>query len=93
MKQYVLIKDTLKGLWKENPVFRQLLGMCPTLAVTNAAILSTRLCARKLNKNNATLRKKHLWITGKKQNTYGCGMPISVGGTHFKEKLTSRKHP
>ncbi len=38
MKQYVLIKDTLKGLWKENPVFRQLLGMCPTLAVTNAAV-------------------------------------------------------
>lgn len=27
-----------KGLWKENPVFRLLLGMCPTLAVTNAAI-------------------------------------------------------
>ncbi len=38
MKQYVLIKDTLKGLWEENPVFRQLLGMCPTLAVTNAAV-------------------------------------------------------
>ena len=27
-----------KGLWKESPVFRQLLGMCPTLAVTNSAI-------------------------------------------------------
>jgi electron transport complex protein RnfE len=27
-----------KGLWKENPVFRQLLGLCPTLAVTNAVI-------------------------------------------------------
>ena len=24
------------GLWKENPVFRLLLGMCPTLAVTSA---------------------------------------------------------
>ncbi len=24
----------LKGLWEENPVFRLLLGMCPTLAVT-----------------------------------------------------------
>ncbi len=25
----------LKGLWEENPVFVMLLGMCPTLAVTN----------------------------------------------------------
>ncbi|NQV72147.1 electron transport complex subunit RsxE [bacterium] len=27
--------DFLKGLWKENPVFVQVLGMCPVLAVTN----------------------------------------------------------
>lgn len=27
-----------KGLWDENPIFRQLLGLCPTLAVTNAVI-------------------------------------------------------
>lgn len=27
-----------KGLWKENPVFVQLLGLCPSLAVTNSAI-------------------------------------------------------
>jgi len=26
------------GLWKENPVFVMLLGLCPTLAVTNSAI-------------------------------------------------------
>lgn len=31
-------QDFLKGLWQENPIFRQLLGMCPTLAVTNAMI-------------------------------------------------------
>ncbi len=31
------MKDFLKGLWKEHPVFRQLLGMCPTLAVTTSA--------------------------------------------------------
>jgi len=31
------IKDTLlKGIWQGNPVFRLLLGMCPTLAVTAA---------------------------------------------------------
>lgn len=28
----------LKGLWKENPVFVMLLGMCPVLAVTNSVI-------------------------------------------------------
>ena len=33
-----LSAEYLKGLWDENPVFRQLLGMCPTLAVTNAVI-------------------------------------------------------
>ena len=31
-------KEFLKGLWKEHPVFRQLLGMCPTLAVTTSAV-------------------------------------------------------
>ena len=29
--------DFIKGLWRENPVFVQVLGMCPTLAVTNSA--------------------------------------------------------
>ncbi len=28
----------IKGVWKENPVLVQMLGMCPTLAVTNSAI-------------------------------------------------------
>ncbi|WFB34303.1 electron transport complex subunit E [Kiritimatiellota bacterium B12222] len=27
-----------QGLWKDNPVFVMLLGLCPTLAVTNSAI-------------------------------------------------------
>ncbi|HCS48715.1 MAG TPA: electron transport complex subunit RsxE, partial [Candidatus Aminicenantes bacterium] len=27
-----------KGLWSDNPVSRQLLGMCSTLAITNAVI-------------------------------------------------------
>jgi len=30
--------EFLKGLWRENPVFVQVLGMCPVLAVTNSAI-------------------------------------------------------
>jgi len=29
--------EFLKGLWRENPVFVQVLGMCPTLAVSNTA--------------------------------------------------------
>ena len=28
----------LRGLWQQNPVFVQVLGMCPTLAVTNSAV-------------------------------------------------------
>ena len=31
-----LAKTFITGLWEENPVFRLLLGMCPTLAVTAA---------------------------------------------------------
>jgi len=31
-------EEFLKGLWKENPVFVAVLGMCPALAVTNSAI-------------------------------------------------------
>ena len=31
-------EDFAKGLWRENPVFIQLLGLCPALAVTNSAI-------------------------------------------------------
>ncbi|MBW1687047.1 MAG: electron transport complex subunit E [Deltaproteobacteria bacterium] len=31
-------EEAVKGFWKENPVFIQLLGLCPALAVTNSAI-------------------------------------------------------
>lgn len=30
--------EIAKGLWKQNPVLRQLLGLCPTLAVTVSAL-------------------------------------------------------
>lgn len=30
--------EFLKGVWKQNPVFVQVLGMCPVLAVTNTAV-------------------------------------------------------
>ncbi len=33
-----VISELKRGVWTENPVFRQLLGLCPTLAVTNTAI-------------------------------------------------------
>jgi len=32
------IADLTRGLWRENPVFVQVLGMCPTLAVTTKAV-------------------------------------------------------
>lgn len=28
----------MRGLWKENPIFRLLLGLCPTLAVTTSVV-------------------------------------------------------
>ncbi len=31
-------EEFVKGLWRDNPVFVQVLGMCPMLAVTNSAI-------------------------------------------------------
>jgi len=31
-------EELVKGLWRENPIFIQLLGLCPALAVTNSAI-------------------------------------------------------
>lgn len=31
-------EDLTKGLWRENPVFVQVLGMCPVLAVSNTAL-------------------------------------------------------
>jgi electron transport complex protein RnfE len=33
-----LIRQFTKGLWRENAVFRLLLGLCPSLAVTTSAI-------------------------------------------------------
>ena len=33
-------EEFLKGIWKENPVFVAVLGMCPVLAVTNTAVNS-----------------------------------------------------
>jgi electron transport complex protein RnfE len=37
-----------KGLWKENPVFVQVLGMCPMLAVTNTAVNAVAMGAATL---------------------------------------------
>ena len=29
-------EDFVRGIWKENPTFVQMLGMCPTMAITNS---------------------------------------------------------
>ncbi len=36
MSQQTAVDDLIKGLWRENPVLVQVLGLCPTLAVTNS---------------------------------------------------------
>jgi len=38
MKKNESYEDLIKGIWRDNPVFVQVLGMCPMLAVTNSAI-------------------------------------------------------
>ena len=35
MRETTSQQDFLRGIWRENPVLIQLLGLCPTLAVTN----------------------------------------------------------
>jgi len=37
-KQEDTYQEFIKGLWRDNPVFVQVLGMCPMLAVTNSAV-------------------------------------------------------
>ncbi len=65
-------KDTLlAGLWRENPVFRLLLGMCPTLAVTAAVkpaltmggcVIFVLLCSNVIVSLMRHLLKPHLRI-------------------------------
>ena len=38
MKKNESYEEFIKGIWRDNPVFVQVLGMCPMLAVTNSAI-------------------------------------------------------
>ena len=37
-KQSESYEAFIKGIWRDNPVFVQVLGMCPMLAVTNSAV-------------------------------------------------------
>ena len=61
----------LNGILPENPVYRQLLGLCPVLAVTNsmqsamtmaAAVLFVMLCANVITSLIRDLLKPHLRI-------------------------------
>lgn len=38
-------QDLLRGVWKENPVLVQLLGLCPALAVTNTVVNALAMSA------------------------------------------------
>jgi electron transport complex protein RnfE len=38
MKKNQSQEEFIKGVWRDNPVFVQVLGMCPMLAVTNSAV-------------------------------------------------------
>jgi Na+-translocating ferredoxin:NAD+ oxidoreductase subunit E len=64
-------KTMLAGLWRENPVLRLLLGMCPTLAVTAAVkpaftmglcVIFVLLCSNVMVSLMRNLLKPHLRI-------------------------------
>jgi Na+-translocating ferredoxin:NAD+ oxidoreductase subunit E len=38
MKPTTASQDFVRGIWRENPVFVQVLGMCPTMAVTTSVV-------------------------------------------------------
>ena len=45
MRQTTASQDLLRGVWKENPVLVQMLGLCPTLAVTNTVANSIAMAS------------------------------------------------
>ncbi|MEJ2216146.1 MAG: electron transport complex subunit E [Gemmatimonadota bacterium] len=45
MRETTPRQDLLRGIWKENPVLIQLLGLCPSLAVTNTVENSIAMAA------------------------------------------------
>ena len=65
------VQTFLAGLWRENPVFRLLLGMCPTLAVTAAVkpaltmgccVIFVLICSNIIVSLMRNLLKPHLRI-------------------------------
>lgn len=44
MSQNTNTKILMENIWKENPVFRQILGICSTLAVTNLVVNTLVMC-------------------------------------------------
>ena len=70
-KSALYLHTLLAGLWRENPVFRLLLGMCPTLAVTAAVkpaftmgccVIFVLLCSNIIVSLMRNLLKPHLRI-------------------------------
>ena len=48
MRETTSQQDFLRGVWKENPVLVQLLGLCPALAVTNTVLNSLAMAGATL---------------------------------------------
>ena len=70
-EDHKILDTLLNGIWRENPVFRLLLGMCPTLAVTAAlkpavtmscCVIFVLLCSNIVVSLMRNLLKPHLRI-------------------------------
>jgi len=62
------IKEFTKGLYKENPTFRMVLGMCPTLAVSNTLQNSVGMGVAVifvLTSSNFLISLIHQWVPSK----------------------------
>ena len=53
--------DFLRGIWKENPVLIQMLGLCPALAVTNTVANSLAMGGATFGAITLVLRGYQTW--------------------------------
>ena len=64
-----LFGDFMRGIWKENPILVQMLGMCPTMAITNN-VGAGRSAPKDLNTSlNAGITKIMITVSTTKATT------------------------
>ena len=78
-----LVADLMRGVWRENPVLVSMLGLCPTLAVTNTV-------ANSLAMGIATMAIAGAIKNAARQETYSTSNPPRTGPTAIARPHASR---